>query len=255
VGPDLTALSDRSPGTMLTHILDPNRAVEAKFLSYTLITTDGRTFNGMLAGETSTSVTLVAQENKQQVVLRSEIEELAASGKSLMPEGVEKEISPQAMADLLAFLATLGPPRRQFAGNQPEVVQPFNDGSLRLFATQCEIYGSTIVFEEKYRNLGYWSSENDQAVWTMNVVQPGRYAVTLDYACDDGAAGNTFQIELGSQRLSGQVTATGSWDNYRRMKVGDLDLTAGTHRLTFRSQGPLRGPLIDLRDVKLSPTP
>ncbi len=253
VGPDITALSDRSPAYMLTHILDPNRAVEAKYLSYTLITTDGRTFNGMLSGETSTSVTLLAQENKQQVVLRSEIEEMAASGKSLMPEGVEKDISPPAMADLLAYLATLGPPRKQFAGNQPEVIEPFNDGSLRLFATQCEIYGNTVVFEEKYRNLGHWQSENDRAVWTMNVVQPGRYGVTLDYACEDTVAGNSFLVELGSQRIGGQVTGTGSWDNYRRIKVGELDVSAGTQRLTFRSQGPVRGALIDLRDVKLAP--
>jgi putative membrane-bound dehydrogenase-like protein len=253
VGPDLTALNDRSPAYLLTHVLDPNRAVEARYLSYTLIATDGRTFTGMLASETSTSVTLLAQENKQQVVLRGEIEELAASGKSLMPEGVEKDISPQAMADLLAFLATLGPPRKQFAGNKPEVVEPFNDGSLRLFATQCEIYGRTVVFEEKYRNLGYWSSENDQAIWTMHVTQPGRYTVTIDYACDDGVAGNALLIELGDQRLSSQVAGTGSWDNYRRVKVGELDLTAGTHRLTFRSQGPIRGALLDLRDVKLAP--
>jgi hypothetical protein len=157
------------------------------------------------------------------------------------------------MADLLAYLATLGPPRKQFAGNQPEVVQPFNDGSLRLFATQCEIYGNTVVFEEKYRNLGYWQSENDRAVWSMNVVQPGRYAVTLDYACEDAVAGNSFLIELGSQRIGSQVTGTGSWDNYRRIKVGELDVPAGTQRLTFRSQGPVRGALIDLRDVKLAP--
>jgi hypothetical protein len=238
---------------MLTHVLDPNRAVEAKYLSYTLITKDGRAVTGMLSGETSTSVTLLAQENKQQVVLRSEIDEMASSGKSLMPEGVEKEISPAAMGDLLAFLATLGPPRKQFAGNQPEAVVPFNDGSLRLFATQCEIYGNTLVFEEKYRNLGFWQSENDRAVWTMNVTQPGRYVVTLDYACEDSAAGNSFLIEQGSQRLSGQVSGTGSWDNYRRMKVGELDLPTGMQRLSFRSLGPVRGALIDLRDVKLAP--
>lgn len=253
VGPDLTALADRSPAVLLMHILDPNRAVEARYLGYTVITTDGRAITGMLASETSTSVTLLAAENKQQVVLRSDIDQMQASGKSLMPEGVEKDISPRAMADLLAFLASQGPPRKQFAGNQPEVVQPFNDGSLRLLATQCEIFGRTVVFEDKYRNLGYWQSENDQAVWTMNVTQPGRYGVTIDYACDDGSAGNSFQIEVGSQRLTGQVAGTGNWDSYRRVKIGEVELTAGQHRLTFRSQGPIRGALIDLRDVKLAP--
>jgi hypothetical protein len=87
----------------------------------------------------------------------------------------------------------------------------------------------------------------------MNVTEPGRYNVTIDYACDDASAGNTFQIELGSQRLTGQVASTGNWDSYRRVKVGELDLTAGQHRLTFRSQGSIRGALIDLRDVKLAP--
>jgi hypothetical protein len=207
----------------------------------------------MLASETSTSVTLLAQENKQHVVLRNEIDELAANGKSLMPEGVEKDVGPQAMADLLAYLATLGPSRKEFAGNKPEVIEPFNDGSLRLFATQCEIYGRSVVFEEKYRNLGYWQNENDQAVWTIHVIQPGRYAVSLDYACEDSSAGNAFQLELGPQRLTGTVPGTGSWDSYRRHAVGELNLTAGTHRLAFRSQGPIRGALIDLRDVKLTP--
>jgi hypothetical protein len=37
-------------------------------------------------------------------VLRVDIEELQSSGVSLMPEGLEKQINVQAMADLLAFL-------------------------------------------------------------------------------------------------------------------------------------------------------
>jgi hypothetical protein len=36
--------------------------------------------------------------------LRSEIEELRATSKSLMPEGIEKEVSVEQMADVLAFL-------------------------------------------------------------------------------------------------------------------------------------------------------
>lgn len=44
------------------------------------------------------------QEGKEDVVLRTDIEELAASGQSLMPEGLEKDIKPQDMADLIALL-------------------------------------------------------------------------------------------------------------------------------------------------------
>ncbi|MCA9049849.1 MAG: HEAT repeat domain-containing protein, partial [Planctomycetaceae bacterium] len=47
IGADLAALKDRSTDALLTAILDPNKAVEAKFLSYTAVTTDGRTFSNM----------------------------------------------------------------------------------------------------------------------------------------------------------------------------------------------------------------
>jgi hypothetical protein len=43
-------------------------------------------------------------EGKQVSLARAEIEQFRASGKSLMPEGVEKEITVQQMADLLQFL-------------------------------------------------------------------------------------------------------------------------------------------------------
>ena len=40
IGPDLTALTDKSPQSLLVAILDPNKAVEAKFISYTAVTAD-----------------------------------------------------------------------------------------------------------------------------------------------------------------------------------------------------------------------
>ena len=253
VGPDLSALTDRSPQSMLVAIFDPNRAVEAKFLNYAVTTTDGRTLTGMLLAETGNSVTLVGQEGKEIALLRTEIDEMAGTGKSLMPEGVEKELPPAAAADLLAFLAAQEPPRKTFAGSKPEIIRPTYDGSLRMLATNCEIYGRTLVLEEKYRNLGYWQSENDAAVWSIEVAQPGAYNVSLDYACDDSSAGNTFVIEVGPQRLTGKVASTGSWDAYKGMKPGKIDVPAGSHRVVFRSQGAIQGALLDLREIKLLP--
>jgi len=253
VGPDLSALTDRSPQSLLVAILDPNRAVEAKFLNYVIATTDGRSLTGMLLAETGNSITLVGQEGKQQVILRTEIDQMAGTGKSLMPEGMEKDLPPQAMADLLAYLATQGPPRKTFAGNQPEVIKHTYDGSLRLLAINCEIYGDTLVLEEKYRNLGYWQSENDAAVWTLEVTQPGAYNVALDYACAASSAGNAFVLEVAGERLTGRVESSGSWDTYRGLRPGRITLPAGQHRVTFRSQGAIQGALLDLREIKLLP--
>lgn len=104
VGPDLAALTDKSAQSLLVAILDPNRAVEDRYLDYQVLTQDGRQWSGMLAGETSTSVTLRGQDGKQQQILRNEIDVLRTTGKSLMPEGMERELDTRQMADLLAYL-------------------------------------------------------------------------------------------------------------------------------------------------------
>ena len=63
----------------------------------------------MIATETGSSITLLAAEGKRQSLLRSEIEGLQSSGKSLMPEGVEKDLRPQDVADLIEFVRNLSP--------------------------------------------------------------------------------------------------------------------------------------------------
>ena len=112
VGPDLATLNDRSPEALLIAILDPNRAFESKYAGFTVATDDGRILSGLISGETASAVTLRRQEGRDVVLLRSQIDEMAGSGQSLMPEGVEKDLTPQALADLIAFLGGLTPEPR-----------------------------------------------------------------------------------------------------------------------------------------------
>jgi putative membrane-bound dehydrogenase-like protein len=104
VGPDLMSLSDRSIPGLLTAILDPSRAVEPKYAVYQVTTADGRLYAGVLAAETAAQIELVEQENRRHAIPRSDIEELASSAKSLMPDGFEKEVSRQQLADLIGYL-------------------------------------------------------------------------------------------------------------------------------------------------------
>jgi len=108
VGPDLATLSDRSPETLLTAILDPNAAFEAKYTNFTAAVNDGRVLSGLIAAETANSVTLRRQEGKEDVLLRRDIDELTSSGQSLMTEGLETELSPRDLADLISYLSSLG---------------------------------------------------------------------------------------------------------------------------------------------------
>jgi putative heme-binding domain-containing protein len=64
---------------------------------------------GVLAEEGGNSITLVGTSGERQVILRANLEELASTGKSAMPEGLEKELEPQDVADLIAYLRKPGP--------------------------------------------------------------------------------------------------------------------------------------------------
>ncbi len=103
-GPKLAALSDKSTGKLLEAILDPNRAIESKYKSYTCLTADGRALQGMISAETSNSITLVQPNGAEQTLLRIDIEELQSNDVSFMPTGLDKGLTPQAFADLFTFL-------------------------------------------------------------------------------------------------------------------------------------------------------
>jgi putative heme-binding domain-containing protein len=104
VGPDLASVGDKSPQGLLVAILDPNRAVEARYINYTATTKNGLTFTGVLANESGNSITLIEPEGKKRVILRADLDELYSSNKSVMPEGLEKDLKAQDLADLIAFL-------------------------------------------------------------------------------------------------------------------------------------------------------
>lgn len=104
IGPNLATVKNRGAEAILVNVLDPNREVNPQFVNYVLITDDGRTLTGMIAAETATSVTLRRAEGASDTVLRSDIDELQSTGMSLMPEGVEKDLGKQDLADLIEFL-------------------------------------------------------------------------------------------------------------------------------------------------------
>lgn len=104
IGPDITALKDRSTHALLTAILDPNLAVEDKYQGYSVLTLDGEVLTGVISSESSTAIELQMQEGKRQSILRDDIEWIRNTGVSLMPEGFEKSIPLVEMNHLLAYL-------------------------------------------------------------------------------------------------------------------------------------------------------
>jgi putative heme-binding domain-containing protein len=255
VGPDLAPLTGRPADYLLTSILDPNRAVEDRYVEYVALTTDGRQLTGILLEETGASLTLAAPEGKKFTIPRGELEQIKSSGKSLMPEGIERDVSTGEMTDILAYLKKAAPAPKQLALNEPEVVQPFNDGSIRLFASNCRAYGPTIKMEEQFHALGWWNSTDDYCAWSFDVPPGGAgdYRVTMEYSCADDSAGNTVVVEANGQSLTGKVAGSGGWEKYRGWNIGALKLAEGRNELVVRSSGPIKNALFDLGGMRLVP--
>ena len=104
VAPNISDSRVKTQEQLLVDILDPNRAVDNNYFSYTLIETSGKVSTGIISSETSSSITLKQPEGKTITILRSEIEELKPNGMSLMPVGFEKQLTVAQLADVISFV-------------------------------------------------------------------------------------------------------------------------------------------------------
>lgn len=109
VAPDLASVKNKSNADLLVSILDPNREAQPNFNVYTVITDQGRVYNGIIATESAGSITLKRAEAKQDVILRSNIDQMISTGLSLMPVGLEKDLKRQDIADVIAFVKSIKP--------------------------------------------------------------------------------------------------------------------------------------------------
>jgi putative membrane-bound dehydrogenase-like protein len=104
VGPELSQAFRRDEATLLRDLLAPSEKISSGYDAYVVATHDGQQFQGVLANESATSVTLRLADGSERSLLRKDIESLVGSGVSLMPEGFAEALSPQDCADLLAWI-------------------------------------------------------------------------------------------------------------------------------------------------------
>ena len=85
-------------------ILNPNLSIADGFDIWTIEMVTGETVQGLIATETPSALTVRNYGGQETVVARSNIKSLKALGISVMPAGLESQISVNEMADLLQFL-------------------------------------------------------------------------------------------------------------------------------------------------------
>ncbi len=104
LGPDLRSVAQHDAEKLLNSILDPSAIIEPGFMAYHCMLKSGEQLYGVIATETSASLTLKMAGNITKSVLRSDVASLKSAGISLMPEGLEDAMTPQSLADLIAYL-------------------------------------------------------------------------------------------------------------------------------------------------------
>jgi putative membrane-bound dehydrogenase-like protein len=104
VGPDLFDIRNQSKEAILLHIVLPEQEVAPNFANYICETSNGRVFSGLIAAEAAGSVTLRRAQGLEETIFRGEIASLTASQAPLMPQELEKGMTAQELADLLAYL-------------------------------------------------------------------------------------------------------------------------------------------------------
>jgi putative membrane-bound dehydrogenase-like protein len=106
-GPDLATVRHWSPPALMSKILDPNRSIANGYEMWLIERRDGTGIAGVIAEESSGSVTVRNAGGEEMMIPRSQIESIGATNVSAMPSGLENEIDPQQMADLIAFIRSL----------------------------------------------------------------------------------------------------------------------------------------------------
>lgn len=110
VGPDLTGSGRNNWDQLLTNVLDPSLVIGGSYQARILQTTDGRVLTGLAVEDNDQRVVLKVQGGKLETIPRDQIEVYKVSEVSMMPEQLEKQITPQELADLFSYIALDKPP-------------------------------------------------------------------------------------------------------------------------------------------------
>jgi putative heme-binding domain-containing protein len=103
VGPDLTGAQRSNLDYLLGNIVDPSAVVGKDYRMSILAMVDGRVLNGLVVSKSEQ--TLVLQTATQRLTLPLEdIDEIAQSSQSAMPEGLLQTLTETQVRDLLAYL-------------------------------------------------------------------------------------------------------------------------------------------------------
>jgi len=249
LGPDLTGADRGNVGYWLENILDPNAVVGKDYQTLTALTADGRVVTGLLREETD--VAIVLEDAEKRITLpQSEIESIAPTSKSLMPEGLLQPLTPEQVASLIAYLQSSGqvplpgqiPSIDPVTGKIPGALEGEQIEVLKITGgrTQTQPMGSFKAGSWSGQSQLWWSDgkPGDQLTLALHAPAAGRYEVlaVLTKAVDYGVMSASINdseptppIDLFNKP---DVITTGA------ISLGSHQLAAGVNTLQFTLAPP-----------------
>jgi putative heme-binding domain-containing protein len=105
IGPDITGANRGNLNYLLDNVLTPSAVIQDAYKMQIVLTDDGRTFSGILAGETDRQLQLrVANQPEPVLIPKSQIEAREIAAVSMMPNGLLTNLPDAEVLDLVAYL-------------------------------------------------------------------------------------------------------------------------------------------------------
>jgi hypothetical protein len=160
---------------------------------------------------------------------------------------------PEAREELFIALELLGTPKLP---SESGPLRPNAKGEVILPAHEATVTGTKLCYEpQPHKNtLGYWVNPADWASWEIELSEPGTFDVTVLQGCGTGHGGSDVDVLVGGTRLSFVVEDTGHFQNFKSRPIGTAELAAGRHRVEIRPRRLAKGAVMDVREVRLTPT-
>jgi putative heme-binding domain-containing protein len=119
VGPEITLNGRASYEQLLSNVFDPSLVIGPAYQATTVATADGRVLTGLVVEDSPQRLVLKLQGGKLETIPKSAVEESKLSPLSMMPEGLESQVTSRELADLFAFITLDKPPGDPTAGPLP----------------------------------------------------------------------------------------------------------------------------------------
>ncbi|MFZ0829433.1 MAG: alpha-L-fucosidase [Verrucomicrobiia bacterium] len=187
------------------------------------------------------------------------VELLGYKGKlkfSQTAEGLTVELPAQKLSDLTCSLKIMGSNLKPVTPPvMVPVIHPDAKGEVFLSATNASLHGSQIQLETQgdLPDIGYWDKGDEWVSWTAQIPKAGTFNVSATIATLN--TDSRFVIEMGGDTISAQAPATGGWDKFQTVNLGQIQIKQpGDLVVKVRAKDKATWKAINLNSVNLTPT-